>query len=151
MRLYNTLTRQKEEFVPLEENKVRMYSCGPTVYNYAHIGNLRTYVFMDILRRTLKYNGYELYNAMNITDVGHLVSDEDEGEDKMLKGAREQKKTPWEIAEYFTDVFMKDIAALNIEKPEVIPKATEHIKEMINFVEGLLNKGMPTKQVTDIL
>ncbi|HHU89569.1 MAG TPA: cysteine--tRNA ligase [Clostridiaceae bacterium] len=141
MRLYNTLTRQKEEFVPLEENKVRMYSCGPTVYNYAHIGNLRTYVFMDILRRTLKYNGYELYNAMNITDVGHLVSDEDEGEDKMLKGAREQKKTPWEIAEYFTDVFMKDIAALNIEKPEVIPKATEHIKEMINFVEGLLNKG----------
>jgi len=141
MRLYNTLTRQKEEFVPLEDNRVRMYSCGPTVYNYAHIGNLRTYVFMDILRRTLKYNGYELYNAMNITDVGHLVSDEDEGEDKMVKGAREQKKTPWEIAEYYTAAFMRDIAALNIEKPEVIPKATEHIKEMIEFVEGLLEKG----------
>jgi len=141
MRLYNTLTRQKEEFVPLEGNKVRMYSCGPTVYNYAHIGNLRTYVFMDILRRTLKYNGYDLLGAMNITDVGHLVSDEDEGEDKMVKGAREQKKTPWEIAEYYTDAFMKDIAALNIEKPEVIPKATEHIKEMISFVEGLMEKG----------
>ncbi|NLE26092.1 MAG: cysteine--tRNA ligase [Clostridiaceae bacterium] len=141
MRLYNTLTRQKEEFVPLNENKVNMYSCGPTVYNFAHIGNLRTYVFMDILRRTLKYNGYELLNAMNITDVGHLVSDEDEGEDKMLKGAREQKKTPWEIADYYTDVFMKDIAALNIERPELVPKATDHIKEMISFVEGLLNKG----------
>ena len=141
MRLFNTLTRQKEEFVPINGNKVNMYSCGPTVYNFAHIGNLRTYVFMDILRRTLKYNGYELLNAMNITDVGHLVSDEDEGEDKMLKGAREQKKTPWEIADYYTDVFMKDIAALNIERPELVPKATDHIKEMISFVEGLLNKG----------
>lgn len=141
MRLYNTLTRQKEEFVPINGKKVNMYSCGPTVYNFAHIGNLRTYVFMDILRRTLKYNGYELLNAMNITDVGHLVSDEDEGEDKMLKGAREQKKTPWEIADYYTDVFMKDIAALNIERPELIPKATDHIKEMISFVEGLLSKG----------
>ncbi|MGI6050761.1 MAG: cysteine--tRNA ligase [Acetivibrionales bacterium] len=141
MKIYNTLTRQKEEFVPLKDNKVTMYSCGPTVYNYAHIGNLRTYVFMDLLRRTLKYNGYELLNAMNITDVGHLVSDEDEGEDKMVKGAREQQKTPWEIAEYYTDVFMKDIAALNIEKPEIIPKATEHIKEMIEFVQSLLEKG----------
>lgn len=141
MKLYNTLTRQKEEFVPINGNQVKMYSCGPTVYNYAHIGNLRTYVFMDILRRTLKYNGYELLNVMNITDVGHLVSDEDEGEDKMVKGAREQKKTPWEIAEYYTDVFMEDIAALNIGRPEIIPKATDHIKEMISFVEGLLEKG----------
>ncbi|NLL67309.1 MAG: cysteine--tRNA ligase [Clostridiaceae bacterium] len=141
MKFYNTLTRQKEDFVPIKENKVAMYSCGPTVYNYAHIGNLRTYIFMDILRRTLKYNGYELLNAMNITDVGHLVSDEDEGEDKMVKGAREQQKTPWEIAEYYTDVFMKDIGALNIEKPEIIPKATDHIQEMINFVQGLLEKG----------
>ena len=141
MKFYNTLTRQKEDFVPIKENKVAMYSCGPTVYNYAHIGNLRTYIFMDILRRTLKYNGYELLNAMNITDVGHLVSYEDEGEDKMVKGAREQQKTPWEIAEYYTDVFMKDIGALNIEKPEIIPKATDHIQEMINFVQGLLEKG----------
>lgn len=141
MKLYNTLNRQKEEFIPLHNKKVTMYSCGPTVYNYAHIGNLRTYVFMDILRKTLKYNGYELLNAMNITDVGHLVSDEDEGEDKMVKGAREQQKTPWEIAEYYTDVFMKDIGALNIEKPEIIPKATDHIPEMISFVQSLLEKG----------
>jgi cysteinyl-tRNA synthetase len=118
-----------------------MYTCGPTVYNYAHIGNLRTYIFMDILRKTLKYNGYKLQNAMNITDVGHLVSDEDEGEDKMIKGAREQQKTPWEIAEFYTNEFMRDIEALNIEKPEIIPKATDHISEMISFVKGLLDKG----------
>lgn len=141
MRIYNTLTRQKEEFTPLDPQNVMMYSCGPTVYNYAHIGNLRTYIFMDILRRTLKYNGYKLQNVMNITDVGHHVSDGDDGEDKMIKGAREQQKTPWEIAEYYTDVFMKDITALNIEKPEIIPKATDHIPEMISFVKGLLDKG----------
>lgn len=141
VKIYNTLTRQKEEFVPLVPGKVTMYTCGPTVYNYAHIGNLRTYIFMDILRRTLKYNGYKLQNVMNITDVGHLVSDEDEGEDKMIKGAREQQKTPWEIAEFYTDVFMKDIETLNIEKPEIIPKATDHISEMISFVVGLQEKG----------
>ncbi|MGI6623116.1 MAG: cysteine--tRNA ligase [Acetivibrionales bacterium] len=141
MKIYNTLTRQKEEFIPLTPNKVTMYTCGPTVYNYAHIGNLRTYIFMDILRKTLKYNGYKLQNAMNITDVGHLVSDEDEGEDKMIKGAREQQKTPWEIAEFYTNEFMRDIEALNIEKPEIIPKATDHISEMISFVKGLLDKG----------
>lgn len=141
MKLYNTLTRSKDEFVPLSGDTVSMYSCGPTVYNYAHIGNLRTYVFMDILRRVLKYDGYQLRHVMNITDVGHLVSDEDEGEDKMIKGAREQKKTPWEIAEYYTRVFMEDIAALNIEKPEIICKATDHIPDMIAFVEGLVNKG----------
>lgn len=141
MKLYNTLTRRKEEFVPLSKDVVKMYSCGPTVYNYAHIGNLRTYVFMDILRRVLKYDGYKLLHVMNITDVGHLVSDEDEGEDKMIKGAREQKKTPWEIAEYYTRVFMEDIASLNIEKPEIICKATDHIPEMIEFVKGLVEKG----------
>ncbi len=141
MKLYNTLTRQKEEFVPMTPGKATIYSCGPTVYNYAHIGNLRTYVFMDILRRVLKYNAFKLMHVMNITDVGHLVSDEDEGEDKMIKGAREQKKTPWQIADYYTDIFMKDIAALNIEKPEIVPKATDHIQEMIRFVEGLLEKG----------
>jgi len=141
MKLYNTLTRSKDEFVPLYDNEVRMYSCGPTVYNYAHLGNMRTYIFMDILRRVLKYNGYKLRHVMNITDVGHLVSDEDEGEDKMIKGAREQKKTPWEIAEFYTRAFMEDIAALNIEKPEIICKATDHIPEMIEFVKGLVEKG----------
>jgi len=141
MRIYNTLTREKEEFKPLSGNEARIYSCGPTVYNYAHIGNLRTYVFMDILRRVLKYNGYKLKHIMNITDVGHLVSDADEGEDKMEKAAKEQKKSPWEIAEYYTGVFFKDIEALNIDKPEIVPKATGHINEMIEFVEGLVEKG----------
>ncbi|MDF2988066.1 MAG: cysteinyl-tRNA synthetase [Eubacterium sp.] len=141
MKVYNTLSRKKEEFKPINDKEVRIYSCGPTVYNFAHIGNLRTYVFMDMLRRVLEYNGYTLKHAMNITDVGHLVSDEDEGEDKMLKGAREQKKTPWEIAEYYTDIFMKDIKALNIEIPEIVPKATEHIPEMLDFVTGLMDKG----------
>ena len=103
MKLYNTLTRQKGEFTPLKDDTVRIYSCGPTVYGYAHIGNMRTYVFMDFLRRTLQWNGYKLLHAMNITDVGHLVSDSDDGEDKMNKTAREQKKTPWEIAEYRAD------------------------------------------------
>ena len=141
MKIYNTLTRQKEEFIPIKPDKVTIYSCGPTVYNYAHIGNLRTYIFMDILRGTLKYNGYNLLNVMNITDVGHLVSDEDDGEDKMVKGAREQHKTPWEIAEYYTEVFMRDIVALNIDKPEIVPRATDHIQEMIAFVKGLLDNG----------
>lgn len=141
MRIYNTLARNKQEFKPIEGNTVRMYSCGPTVYNYAHIGNLRTYIFMDLLRRELKREGYQLRHAMNITDVGHLVSDEDEGEDKMIKGARESNKTPYEIAEFYTKVFMEDIAALNIEKPEIICKATDHINDMIDFVVGLDKKG----------
>lgn len=141
MKLYNSLTKKKEEFEPIEEGRVRIYSCGPTVYQYAHIGNLRTYVFMDILRRVLKYNGYELDHVMNITDVGHLVADADEGEDKMVKTARETQKSPWEIAEYYTGVFMNDIEQLNIGKPEHIPKATEHIGEMISFVEELVKKG----------
>ncbi|HHV97016.1 MAG TPA: cysteine--tRNA ligase [Clostridiaceae bacterium] len=141
MKIYNTLSRQKEELKPIREGEVSIYSCGPTVYNYAHIGNLRTYIFMDILRRVLKYKGYKLKHVMNITDVGHLVSDADEGEDKLVKSAREQKKTPWEIAEYYTKVFFEDIASLNIEKPEIIAKATEHIDEMIKFVEALVEKG----------
>jgi cysteinyl-tRNA synthetase len=141
MKVYNTLSRQKEEFKPLDNNEVRIYSCGPTVYKDAHIGNLRAYVFMDLLRRVLEYNGYTLKHAMNITDVGHLVSDEDEGEDKMAKSAREEKKTPWEIAEFYTNIFMNDIKALNIENPEIIPKATQHITEMLEFVEGLVEKG----------
>lgn len=141
MKLYNTLSRGKEEFVPLEGNTAGIYACGPTVYNYAHIGNMRTYLFMDWLRRALRFAGYQVKHVMNITDVGHLVSDGDEGEDKMEKGARALKMTPWQIAEKFTGVFMDDIAALNIEKPEIICKATEHIPEMIEFVQGLCEKG----------
>lgn len=141
MQFYNTLTRKKDEFKPLSGNEVRIYSCGPTVYGYAHIGNMRTYIFMDFLRRALQMNGYTLKHAMNITDVGHLVSDGDDGEDKMNKTAREQKKTPWEIAEYYTSVFLRDLKRLNIQTPEIVPKATEHIQEMIEFVEGLIEKG----------
>lgn len=141
MKLYNTITRKKDEFVSIVPGEVRMYSCGPTVYNYAHIGNMRSYVFMDLLRRVLKYNGYKIKGAMNITDVGHLVSDADEGEDKLVKTAKEQQKSPWEIAQYYTEIFFEDLKALNIEAPEIVPKATEHIKEMLEFVEGLVEKG----------
>ncbi len=140
LKFYNTLTREKEEFKPVGK-AVTMYSCGPTVYNYAHIGNLRTYVFMDEVRRVLKYNGYKLKGVMNITDVGHLLSDGDDGEDKMAKASREQKKTPWEIAEYYTEIFMRDIALLNIGKPEIIAKATDHINDMIKYVEKLVELG----------
>ena len=141
MKIYNTMTRSKQELIPISGNTVSIYSCGPTVYSYAHIGNMRTYIFMDLLRRVLRWNGYEIRHAMNITDVGHLTDDADDGEDKMLKGAREQKKTPWEIAEQYTRVFFEDIAALNIERPEYTPRATENIQEMIDFVQGLIDKG----------
>ena len=141
VKIYNTLTKQKENFIPIKDNTARIYSCGPTVYNYAHIGNLRTYIFMDLLRKVLRYNGHNLLHVMNITDVGHLVSDSDDGEDKMMKTAAEQKKTPWEIAEYYTEVFFKDIGKLNIEKPEMTPRATQHIKEMIDFAVSLCEKG----------
>lgn len=141
MRLFNTLTRKKEEFKPLIGNEVRIYSCGPTVYSYAHIGNLRAYLFMDLLRSTLKYNGYELKHVMNITDVGHLVSDADEGEDKMEKAAREQKKTPLEIAEMYTKEFFKDFERLNIDKPEIIAKATEHIPDMLEYAKEIIKNG----------
>ena len=141
LRIYNTLTRQKEIFEPIEPGKVRMYSCGPTVYNYAHIGNLRTYIFMDILRRVLKYDGYDVTGVMNITDVGHLTSDGDTGEDKMATAARKQQKTPREIADYYTQVFFKDIDRLNIGRPEIIAKATDNISEMIEYVKELYDKG----------
>lgn len=141
MILYNTLTKSKEDFIPLKENTVRMYSCGPTVYNFAHIGNLRTYIFMDILRRVLKYNGYGVKGVMNITDVGHLMSDADEGEDKMVKASLILKKSPYEIADFYSKVFFEDLIKLNIEKPEYTPKATDHINEMIEFVKGLIEKG----------
>ena len=141
LRIYNTLTRQKEDFTSIHEGKAYMYSCGPTVYNYAHIGNLRTYIFMDLFRRTLRYDGYKLKGVMNITDVGHLLSDGDTGEDKMQKASREQKKSPWEIAAYYTDVFFTDLKKLNIGKPEIIAKATDHIQEMIDYVQKLVEKG----------
>ena len=142
MKLYNTLSRKKEEFKTLDgSDTVRMYSCGPTVYNYAHIGNLRTYVFMDLLRRVLKYSGYNVKGVMNITDVGHLTDDGDNGEDKMAKTAREQKKDPWQIAKYYTEIFMKDFGRLNIGVPEIVCKATDYIGEMIEYVEGLVENG----------
>ena len=139
--LYNTLTRKKEIFKPILDKKVKIYSCGPTVYYYAHIGNLRAYLFMDTLRRVLKYNGYELTHAMNITDVGHLVSDADEGEDKMLKAARRENKDPYEIANFYTEKFLKDIDSLNIDRPEIICKATEHIKEMEQYIQEIIKNG----------
>ena len=138
---YNTLTRKKEEFHSIDEKRVRMYSCGPTVYSYAHIGNFRTYIFMDTLRRVLKYNGYELKHVMNITDVGHLESDADEGEDKMEKAARKEKKDPYEIANFYTKIFLKDIEKLNIDKPEIITKATENISQMIDYVKEIIKNG----------
>ncbi len=142
MKLYNTISRKKEDFQTLDgSNTVRMYSCGPTVYNYAHIGNLRTYVFMDLLRRVLKYKGFDVKGVMNITDVGHLTDDGDDGEDKMAKTAREQKKDPYEIARYYTEVFMKDFGRLNIGVPEIVCKATDYINEMITYVEGLIGNG----------
>ena len=141
IKFYNTLTKEKSEFKPLEENTVSMYSCGPTVYSYAHIGNFRAYIFMDTLRRVLKYNGHDLKHVMNITDVGHLESDADEGEDKMEKAARKENKNPYEIAAYYTDIFFRDMERLKIEKPEIIAKATEHIPEMLEFVKGLIENG----------
>lgn len=142
MKFYNTMTRQKQQFETLDgSNKVRIYSCGPTVYSFAHIGNMRTYVFMDLLRRSLKYEGFKVKGVMNITDVGHLLSDSDDGEDKMQKAANEQQKSPYEIAEFYSKVFFEDLKKLNIEKPELTPKATDHIIEMEEFVSQLVDKG----------
>ncbi len=147
---YNTLTKTKEKFEPLEGNTVRIYSCGPTVYKDASIGNMKSYIFMDTLRRVLKYNGYKLKHAMNITDVGHLVSDADEGEDKMIKAAKEEKKTPLEIAEYYTKKFLEDFDRLNIDRPEIICKATEHIEDMMKYVQKLLENGYAYETSTAI-
>lgn len=141
LKLYNTLSRKKEIFNPLSDNTVKMYSCGPTVYNFAHIGNMRTYVFMDILRRTLKFCGYKLKGVMNVTDVGHLLSDSDDGEDKMEVAARKQQKSVKEIADTYAKAFFEDLEKLNIEKPEIIAYATEHIKEMIEYVKELQKAG----------
>lgn len=141
LKIYNTLSRSKEVFVPVRPGRVGIYTCGPTVYNYAHIGNLRTYIFMDILRRVFAFNGYKVKSVMNITDVGHLLSDADDGDDKMSMAAAEQKKTPEEIAEFYSAAFFRDIARLNVRRPDVTPKATEHIGDMIKIVQALLDKG----------
>lgn len=141
LNLYNTLTKQKQEFIPINKEIIRMYSCGPTVYDYAHIGNLRAYLFMDNLRRVLKYNGYKLKHVMNITDVGHLVSDADEGEDKMMKAARRENKDPFAIADFYTDVFLKDLEKLNIDMPEVVARATKHIECMEEYVKQIIKNG----------
>ena len=147
---YNTLTRKKELFEPLDSQEIRMYSCGPTVYKNATIGNMRTNIFQDVLRRMLRYNGYKIKHVMNITDVGHLVSDGDEGEDKMLKSAREEHKTPLEIAEHYTKLFFEDLKSLNVETPEIVCKATEHIKEMLEYVEKLMENGYAYETSTAI-
>ncbi len=141
--LYNTMSRSKEEFKPIDQknNIVEIYTCGPTVYNFAHIGNMRAYIFMDTLRKVLKYNGYKLNHVMNLTDVGHMTSDADEGEDKMQKSAREQKRSVYEIAEEYTEAFLSDIDSLNVERPEHIVKATDHIKEMEEYVKEILKNG----------
>ena len=139
--LFNTLGKEKQLFKSINEGQVRMYSCGPTVYYNAHIGNLRAYLFMDNLRRVLKYNGYNLKHVMNITDVGHMTSDADEGEDKMMKAARRENRSPWDIAKDYTEKFLKDIDRLNIERPEIIAKATEHIDCMEEYVKQIIDNG----------
>ena len=145
---YNTLTKSKDKFEPINKEEVRMYSCGPTVYKDASIGNMRTYIMNDLIRRVLKYNGYKIKHAMNITDVGH--SDADEGEDKMLKSAREMQKSPYEIAKYYTKLFMDDLEKLNVETPEVVCKATDHIEDMIKYVQKLLENGYAYETSTAI-
>ena len=141
MLVYNTLTKKKEEFKPLQDKEARIYTCGPTVYWFAHIGNLRTYIFEDILKRVLAFNGYRVKHVMNITDVGHLTSDADSGEDKMEKGAKKEGKTAWEVAAYYTEAFKKDLARLNVAEPDVWVKATDTIKEQIELIQLLEKKG----------
>lgn len=141
MKLYNTLTRKVDEFVPRESGKVRMYTCGPTVYHFAHIGNLRSYIMEDVLEKYLRYEGNDVKRVMNITDVGHLSSDGDTGEDKMLKGAKREHKTVLEIAKYYTDAFFKDCEKLNIKIPDVVEPATNCIPEFIEMVGKLIEKG----------
>ena len=141
LRIYNTLTRKVEQFIPNEEGRVGMYTCGPTVYHFAHIGNLRSYIMEDLLEKTLRYIGYDVKRVMNITDVGHLSSDADTGEDKMLKGAKREHKTVMEIAKFYTDAFFADCADLNIKTPDVVEPATNCISEFIRMIEGLMEKG----------
>ena len=141
MQIYNSLSRKKEEFIPNVEGKVNMYTCGPTVYHFAHIGNLRSYIMEDVLEKHLRYLGYDVKRVMNITDVGHLTSDADEGEDKMLKGAKREKKTVMEIAKFYTDAFFTDCAKLNIKTPDVVAPATSCIDDFIKVITDLIEKG----------
>ena len=141
VQLYNTMSRKVEDFVPLKDNFVGMYGCGPTVYNYAHIGNLRTYIFEDTLKRMLVHAGFKVKHVMNITDVGHLTGDGDDGEDKMTKSARESGKSVWDIAKFYTDAFFKDYDALNIIRPDVVCPATQHIQQMIDLIKRLEDGG----------
>ncbi len=141
LHLYNTLTRKKQEFHPLRDNKVGLYACGPTVYHFAHIGNFRSYVTWDVLRRVLERNHYKVTHVMNITDVGHLQGDADDTEDKMEKTAREEKKSPWEIAKFYTKAFLDDMEKLNLKKPTIICRATDHIPEMVRLIQRLEKKG----------
>lgn len=145
IKLYNTLTRKKEEFQPLKDKKVGIYSCGPTVYWYQHIGNLRSYIFSDILKRVLIYNRYKVKQVMNITDVGHLTSDADTGEDKIEKAAKKEGKTAKEISNYYWKIFRDDFKRLNISEPDIWCKATEHIKEQIALIKKLEEKGYTYK------
>lgn len=139
--LYNTLSKQKELFEPINNFTVGLYTCGPTVYNYAHLGNLRSSVFEDVLRRTLKYKGYDVTHVMNITDVGHLTDDADQGEDKMEKGSKREGKSAWEISDFYTKMFKQDMEVLNILEPTIWCKATDHIQEQIDQVQTLIDKG----------
>ena len=141
IRFYNTLTRKIDTFIPNVDGKVGMYTCGPTVYHFAHIGNLRSYIMEDVLEKTLRYVGYDVKRVMNITDVGHLASDADTGEDKMLKGAKREHKTVMEIAKFYTDAFFSDCAKLNIKKPDVVEPATNCIDDFIEKVQLLIDKG----------
>lgn len=141
MKLYNTESRKIEEFIPWEENKVKMYTCGPTVYSYAHIGNLRTYIMEDILEKSLRYLGYDVTRVMNITDVGHLSSDSDTGEDKMVKSAKVENKSVLDIAKFYTQCFFKDTEKLNIKKPDIVSPATENIDEYIKIISKLIDTG----------
>lgn len=141
LKLYNTLSRKKEIFKPISSKGVGFYSCGPTVYNYAHLGNLRAYVFTDVLKRVLKYNGFKVKHVMNITDVGHLTDDADSGEDKMEMGAKREGKTVWDIADFYTKEFMGDIHKLNIKDPDIWCKATDHIQEMIDMIKKIEANG----------
>lgn len=139
--LFNTLTRRKERFIPIEKGKVKMYCCGPTVYWYAHIGNFRTYIFEDLLRRVFEFNGFKVEHVMNITDVGHLTSDADTGEDKIEVGAKRERKTAWEIAEFYAKAFFEDAEKLNILKPSIVCKATDHIQDMIALIKRIEENG----------
>ena len=141
LRLTNSLTNRKDEFKSITPGLVKMYSCGPTVYSYQHIGNMRAYIFMDSLRRVLKYNGYKIIGVMNVTDVGHLTSDADNGDDKMELAAQREKKSPYEIAKYYANIFFNDLHLLNVDVPENITYATKYVPQMIEFVKGLERKG----------